>query len=180
MSFVALVMSMRVFLVGYMGSGKSTIGKKLSKRLGLKFIDLDQLISQDENQSITQLIENKGEEYFRIKEKQILIKASKMPQVLIATGGGTPCFFDNMELIKSNGVSVYLKLDEKTIVKRISQNLESRPLLKGKDPDELAEFVSEHLDSRVPYYKDADITFNTLSFNAEKLVELENQIKRLV
>tara|TARA_R110002050_G_scaffold109799_1_gene221362 strand:+ start:96804 stop:97346 length:543 start_codon:yes stop_codon:yes gene_type:complete len=179
-SFVALILSMRVFLVGYMGVGKSTIGKKISNRLGLKFIDLDKLISQNENLTIPQLIDNKGEKYFRQTERNCLRKVSEMEDVLVATGGGTPCFFDNMELIKSKGVSVYLKLDEKTIIKRISQNLESRPLLKGKSKSELVDFVSEHLKGRIPYYIKSDLVFETINFDAVKLIELQNQILALI
>jgi shikimate kinase len=177
MSFVALAVVMRVFLLGYMGVGKSTIGKKISSRLGLKFMDLDQVISSKENLKITQIIENKGEEYFRKLERETLKEVSNLDDVLIATGGGTPCFFDNIDWIKQVGTSVYLKLAEKVLIKRLSYNLESRPLLKGKNEIELTDFVNQHLKSREAFYKRADISFDTLNFDAERLEELVENIK---
>jgi shikimate kinase len=178
-SFVALKIDMRIFLVGYMGVGKSTIGKKLASAMGLRFRDLDEVVARNENLSITQIIDNKGEEYFRKVERLALIETTKMEHVLIATGGGVPCFSDNMEQINSSGVSIYLKLDEKSLVKRLSQGGNSRPLLKGKSGAQLVEFVSDHLASRVAYYEKAKLSFDVFNLDAEGLVQLANKIKAL-
>jgi len=168
---------MRVFLIGYMGVGKTTIGKKLSKKLGLEFIDLDKVITDGEYASIPQVMENIGEEYFRTIERQYLEKVAKKDKVLISTGGGAPCFFDNMTVINNSGVSVYLKMDEKSLVQRLKNGMESRPLLKGKSISELEEFVSQHLAQREPFYSKAKICFGALNFNTKKMEELAKQIE---
>ena len=167
---------MRVFLIGYMGVGKTTIGKKLSTRLGLKFIDLDRVMSNGLSLSISQIIDTKGEIYFRDLERETLRKVSEMEDVLVATGGGTPCFFDNIKMINQNGVSVFLKLDEKSLVKRLLRNQDSRPLIKGKSPVELDQFVKSHLSSRLPFYTQSAITYNALNSNSESLDDLASQI----
>ena len=167
---------MRVFLVGYMGVGKTTIGKKVSSRLGLKFVDLDRVISSEVSMSIPQIVDSKGEEYFRLLERKALEKVSKMQNVLVATGGGAPCFFDNIKLINQSGVSVFLKLDEKSLVKRLNFNQNTRPLLKGKSPSELADFVKSHYASRLPFYSQCDLDYNTLSMDQKSLDDLASKI----
>ena len=168
---------MRVFLIGYMGVGKTTIGKKLAKRLGLKFIDLDDYITSNEYASIDQVMENIGEDYFRNIERHYLLEVIQMEDVLISTGGGTPCFFDHMTLINENGVSVYLKMDEKSLAKRLINGMNSRPLLKGKNPDDLEGFIKDHLNGRKPFYEQAQITFEALNLNSDRLEELAKLIE---
>lgn len=170
---------MRVFLIGYMGVGKTTIGKKLAKSLSLIFIDLDQFISSKKGMPIAEIIHQNGEEYFRLLEKKYLLELCEKNDVLISTGGGTPCFFDNMEVINKKGRSVFLEMDEKSLAKRLINGLDSRPLLKGKNLDELEAFISEHLKSRMPYYEKSNITFSALNFNSNRVKELAQLIKEI-
>ena len=171
-SLVSFEFKMRVFLVGYMGVGKTTYGKKLASRYGLNFIDLDGYISSRENVKVADIIKTQGEEVFRLLEKKYLKEVVKLDDVLVSTGGGTVCFFDNMTLINESGVSVYLKLDEKSLAKRLFNGMESRPILKGKTVEELAEFISEHISSRTPYYNRAHIEFDVLNFTSQRMDEL--------
>ena len=166
-----------VFLVGYMGVGKTTIGKKLARELQMEFIDLDKFISRNEHRSISLIIESDGESCFRQLEKKYLDQIINKPNVLISTGGGTPCFFDNMRRINANGTSVYLKMDEKSIVNRLVEGTDSRPLLKGKNRIELQEFVHQHLASRKEFYEMAQIEEDVLNFNSNRIKELVEKIK---
>jgi shikimate kinase len=167
---------MRIFLVGYMGVGKSTYGKKLASRYGLKFIDLDGYISSKESVKVADIIKSKGEDDFRILEKKYLLEVIKLENVLVSTGGGTVCFFDNMTLINQSGVSVYLKLDEKSLAKRLFGGMAARPILKGKTLVELTEFISKHLLTRTPYYNRAHIEFDVLNFTSHRMDELMENI----
>lgn len=167
-----------IFLVGYMGVGKTTIGKKLANRLMLEFVDLDGFISKKEGVNITDLINQNGESYFRNLEKKYLRELVTQDNLLISTGGGTPCFFDNMEVICRNGTSIYLRMDEKSVVNRLINHTESRPLIAGKNREELALFVSEHLKDRIPFYQKADLEFDVLNVNATRLDEWVNQINQ--
>ncbi len=167
-----------VFLVGYMGVGKTTIGKKLAKKLVMEFIDLDGFIGLNEGVTVQRLIEEKGEPDFREIERKYLKELSKKDNLLISTGGGTPCFFDNMETINRNGTSIYLKMDEKSLVNRLVNHTESRPLIAGKNKEELAEFVNQHLKKRTPFYEQAKLSFNVLSLNATRLNLLASQINQ--
>ena len=168
-----------VFLIGYMGVGKTTIGKKLSNRLGLEFIDLDAFIEQGKGQTISEIILTHGEKYFRTLEHEKLREISKKDNLLISTGGGTPCFQNNMDVILESGVSIYLKMDEKSLVNRLEKNTESRPLIAGKNRSELELFVTDHLEERKPYYERADLQFEMLNVNAVRLNDLVEKIKKV-
>lgn len=167
-----------VFLIGFMGSGKTTLGKKLAVKLGLQFVDLDEEVvrcckSETANQksqiSVSTLVEEKGIDYFRTAESETL-KGLDITGKLISTGGGTPCFFDNMEWMKSKGTVVYIELDEKTIFNRLQQtNLDERPLLKGLDEEGLKFFIHQTLMERLPFYRQAHISFNPLKQSTEEL-----------
>ncbi|MFI3330334.1 MAG: shikimate kinase [Rikenellaceae bacterium] len=149
---------MVVFLIGYMGCGKSTIGKKLSSLLGWKFVDMDHAIEQEQGMSIAQIFEQKGELAFREMEREWLKKQAVGENEIVATGGGVPCFNGNMELINSLGLSVYLKLEATKFTTRISlRGREKRPLLRGMNDEQLTNFVTEKLKEREPYYEKAKI-----------------------
>ena len=148
---------MEIVLMGYMGSGKSTIGKKLSNDFKLTFIDLDRYIEQREQLSIKDIFENKGEIYFRIKEAAYLkeVLATKSNYVL-SLGGGTPCYGVNMDLIKqSSALSCYLKATIPTLVARLKSAKEQRPLLAGLNNEQFIEYVGKHLFERAVFYEQA-------------------------
>ncbi len=170
---------MRIFLVGYMGVGKTTYGKKLATRYGLEFIDLDGYISSKENVKVAYIIKSEGERYFRKLEQKYLKELVKEEDVLVSTGGGTPCFFENMTLINQHGVSIYLKLDEKSLAKRLINGVESRPILKGKTIDELTKFIVQHLKERTPYYIRAHVEFDVLNFTSERMDKLMLEINEV-
>ncbi|HZJ80040.1 MAG TPA: shikimate kinase [Dysgonamonadaceae bacterium] len=157
----------RVFLVGYMGVGKTTIGKLLSKELGVQFIDLDKYIESRYRKTVPDIFAEKGEEKFRMIEREMLREVATFQDVLISTGGGTPCFFDNMDLMNQHGVTVYIKASAKQLVSRLLASKGVRPIIQGKSPEELKDFVTTHLAEREEYYSKAKLTYQT-----EQLVTL--------
>lgn len=162
---------MRVYLIGFMGSGKSTAGRKLARKLQLDFYDLDDLIEQERGMSISDYFEKYGEENFRLLERKILRQTFEKNKVLISTGGGTPCFFDNIEAINRNGVSVYLDADIPLIVSRLKNEKAKRPLIKNKREDELHDALSELLNKREKFYRQAQIIVPAKDLNINKLAE---------
>jgi Shikimate kinase len=164
-----------IFLIGYMGSGKTTLGKKLANRLELPFVDTDEEIVKQIGMSITEYFGQHGEDAFRALEREQLRKFADSAAV-ISTGGGAPCFFDNMEWIKTNGYAVYLQMSAKALFDRLSQSkLHKRPILIGKSPDELRVFIEEKLTEREPYYTQAHLTIDQLNTSLETLADLINQ-----
>ncbi|HTN69324.1 MAG TPA: shikimate kinase [Dysgonamonadaceae bacterium] len=149
----------RVFLIGYMGVGKTTIGKRLSVELGIEFIDLDIYIENRYRKSIEQLFNKKGEDGFRKIEREMLREVASFQNVLIATGGGTPCFFDNMDVMNKQGTTVYIKASIEQLVARLLASKNIRPLIENKSPAELKDFVTQHLALREGYYSKAQIIY---------------------
>lgn len=145
---------MIVILIGYMGSGKSAIGKKISKKMNMDIVDLDDYIEEGENLTIPEIFDEKGEVYFRKKEREYLKKLLESKQDrIISLGGGTPCYGDNMELIlKASPYVFYLKASIDTLLKRLVEGKEHRPLIKNINDDELPEFIGKHLFERNFYY----------------------------
>ncbi|WP_102407594.1 shikimate kinase [Parabacteroides bouchesdurhonensis] len=150
----------RIFLIGYMGAGKTTIGKVLSKRLGLSFIDLDCYIEGRYHKTVGQLFAEKGEESFRDIERRMLHEVALFEDVLVSTGGGAPCFFDNMEFMNGCGTTVYLQASVEELVKRLELCKHTRPVLKGRSGDELKAFVADSLEKRNPCYEKASVIFD--------------------
>lgn len=151
---------MIVVLLGYMGSGKSTVGRDLSKVLNYDFIDLDDYICEIESLSATEIFNTKGEIYFRKKESQYLEDLLNLKDNLVLSlGGGTPCYGKNLELILKNKLttSIYLKASIKEITKRLSLQKLQRPLINHLNSyNEFSEFIGKHLFERAPYYEKAD------------------------
>ncbi|MCW1734791.1 shikimate kinase [Anaerorudis cellulosivorans] len=147
----------RIFLIGYMGAGKTTIGKKLSKALALDFIDLDKYIQHTYQKSIYQLFEEKGEEGFRKIEQKALHEVADFENVVISCGGGTPCYFDNMEVMKKAGTTVYIQVDPEELANRLLASKTIRPLIAGKSREELIPFIDNQLRERERYYNKADL-----------------------
>ncbi|MCB0397731.1 MAG: shikimate kinase [Flavobacteriales bacterium] len=158
-----------IFLIGYMGSGKTTFGKKLARVIGYRFLDMDQYIEKKVGRSIPELFEADGEGVFRTLETEALGEVVKESGQVIATGGGMPCFNDNVKLMNANGQTVYLELTPEALVSRLRQAKEVRPLVHGKDESELRAFISQHLASREKYYKQATLIYPGLNPDAEAL-----------
>lgn len=148
---------MRIYLIGYMGSGKSTVGRGLAKRLGLSFIDMDNYIEERNHKTIPAIFAEDGEDTFRTLEQKALMELSTFEQVVIATGGGAPCFFTNMDVIQQTGRSVYLKGSPRIIAERLRQSKIERPLIKGKSEEALLAFIDETLRKREHWYLQADV-----------------------
>jgi len=145
---------MKVVLVGYMGSGKSSVGKLLASKLRISFYDLDAVIEDNEQLSISNLFEKKGELYFRKSENKILQQILyKDESFVLSLGGGTPCYYNNHELLQQDGVvSFYLKATSAKLVERLQVEKEARPLVASLNKDELLDFVNKHLFDRSYYY----------------------------
>ena len=145
----------RVILIGYMGSGKTTVGKALSKETGMMFYDLDWYIESRMRKSVSQIFAEKGEEGFRKIEYNMLHEVAEFEDVIISCGGGTPCFFDNIDYLNQQGEVVYLKASPETLYKHLLMAKIERPLLKDKSADELIAYITEHLKQREPFYEKA-------------------------
>jgi shikimate kinase len=143
-----------------MGAGKTTVGKKLAKLAELSFIDLDKHIEARYCRSVSRIFEELGEEEFRRIEQRILQEVAAFENVVISTGGGAPCFFDNMAFMKKNGLTVYLKTTADELAKRLEACRQTRPVLQGKTGEDLKKFIAESLNTRERFYNRADIIFN--------------------
>lgn len=149
-----------VFLIGYMGAGKTTLGRLLAGTLHLSFIDLDLFLERRFHKTVRELFAERGEDGFRELERRMLLEVGEFNDVVIATGGGTPCFFDNMSYMKERGVCVYLKTSVSVLFSRLRKAAAARPLLQGKDDDELKRFIVENLERRSSFYEQASLVFN--------------------
>lgn len=162
-------MSKRIYLIGFMGSGKSTFGKKLAKELALPFIDLDKEVEQKAKCSISDIFKYLGEDTFRKMEYDALHELSNREEFVMATGGGTPCYFNNIEYINKKGISIYIELDLLSIFNRLSNAKNIRPTIKDKNEEELMQFIKDKLREREPIYKQAAMTINGLSVNLKEV-----------
>lgn len=171
----------RIFLIGYMGAGKTTVGKALSKALGLTFYDLDWYIEGRRHRTIAQLFEQEGEEGFRKIEQNMLHEAAEFEDILLSCGGGTPCFFDNIDYMNRQGNVVYLKASPEVLCKHLRMGRTERPLLKGKNDVELRQFIEEQLRLREPYYNKARFTIDvSLMDTYEKINITVEKIKAIL
>lgn len=138
-----------------MGCGKTTTGKRIAKKYGLDFIDLDHYIENRYFKTIPQLFEEKGEDGFRQIEHNMLIEVSEFENAVISTGGGAACFFDNMDIMNKSGETIYLKANPENLFKYLKTATQNRPLLQGKNDEELLQFIKEGLEKREPFYMKA-------------------------
>lgn len=169
---------MRIFLLGYMGSGKSTLGKKLAQKLQLDFIDLDKSIEEEIKISIAEYFSIYGESEFRKIEHQTLLNSLISDNYVMACGGGTPVYFDNLPLMNKYGITIYLEMTENAIFSRLQSGIDSRPLLKNKSEEELKEYIHNHLSERQIYYKQADLIVNGLSVKPDQLIQAINNLTK--
>lgn len=163
---------MKIYLVGYMGAGKSTLGKKLAEAMELDFIDLDEAFESKFHVSISSFFEKYGEEAFRKLEQQLLHETGNLTHCVISTGGGTPCYGDNMNWMCSSGVTLYLEVPEEELAKRLKASHKKRPLLAAND-DDFEDALGDHLRKRALYYSDAQIIIRGDNPDME---ELKNEI----
>ncbi len=161
----------RIILIGYMGAGKTTLGKRLSKELGLPFFDLDWYIENRFCKTVSELFAQRGEEGFRKIEQSMLHEVAEFEDVIISAGGGTPCFFDNMEYMNRQADTVYLKASAEVLAHHLKMGKQKRPLLAGKSDEELAEFINESLRQREPYYTQAKYTFDVTLLNSSARID---------
>mgnify|MGYP002509184415 CR=1 FL=1 len=160
----------RIILIGYMGAGKTTLGKALAQVTDLQFIDLDWYIEMRYHRSVAQLFAERGEDGFRELERNMLHEAAEFEDIVLSCGGGTPCFFDNMEYIRSVSESVYLKATPEVLAQHLQMGRVERPLIKGKSPEELLEYIRTSLSQREHFYMQAKhIVDVTLLDNYDKL-----------
>ena len=146
----------RIILIGYMGAGKTTIGKILAKDLGIPFYDLDWYIETRMRKKVKQLFDERGEEGFRVIEKNMLHEVAEFEDVVLACGGGTPCFFDNMEYLVGQGDVVYLRGTPEVLFRHLKMGKGVRPLLLGKNDEELLQYIKENVKKREEYYMKAN------------------------
>ncbi|MFN0037675.1 MAG: shikimate kinase [Saprospiraceae bacterium] len=146
-----------LFLVGFMGCGKTHWGRLLAEKTGLPFLDLDRLLEEKEGKTIAEIFAEIGEAAFRALEHDTLRTLEHFPPTVIATGGGTPCFFDNMGWMNSTGTTVYLKTPPDVLAERLRNEKETRPLLAGLDDLGLQRFIEQKLAEREPYYLQAEV-----------------------
>ncbi len=168
---------MKFFLVGFMGSGKTNIGKRLATLLGYSFIDLDQLLEERLNTTVSEYFEREGEAAFRTKENELLNEiANSSEAVILSTGGGAPCFFDAMETMNSHGCTIYIQVTPEGLYNRLKHASKSRPLLKGRAEKDLQSYIQQLLQKREQFYKQAQLTIDGESTNADRLA---NQLSQL-
>jgi len=163
---------MRIYLIGYMGSGKSTLGKKLARHAGLQFIDMDRYIEKRNCKTIPQIFAEEGESEFRKKERKALEELSAFSDVVIATGGGAPCFFDNIDLMNRTGKTIYLDIDPKILANRLLKSKTERPLIKGKSKEELVAFIDETLQKRNEFYTQAHFQITRPEMSLDEVMEM--------
>jgi shikimate kinase len=171
---------MRIVLLGYMASGKSTIGKILAKRLDLPFIDLDHYIENKFQKSISDIFKQEGEIFFRLQEHEAIKEIfSENNSFVLSLGGGTPCYANNMDYINSqkHGISIYIKASIQTIFQRLVTETSQRPLVASLPKDELEEFIAKHLFERSFFYEQAKLKVHTDTFTIEETV---NHIESLL
>ena len=166
---------MKIYLIGYMYSGKTTVGHALARSMGYQFYDLDQAFEAKYHTSIPLFFQRYGEEAFRRLEQQMLHTTADLDNVVISTGGGTPCFFDNIQWINSHGVSVYLDVTLETILCRAAKSRKTRPILADKNPEEREAYVRQQLQQRLPYYQQAQINFPADNPDMNMLKNLLNE-----
>lgn len=165
-------MAMRpIYLIGYMGSGKSTLGRALAARCDIRFVDMDDYIEAHAGKSIREIFASEGEAAFREMERNTLNELAAMPNAVIACGGGTPCFGDNMEVMNRNGVTVHLSTSHGRLLERLKEGRAKRPLIAGLNDEELDRFIAEQLAKRMPHYSKATFKFDSTRLENEEQIE---------
>lgn len=170
-----------IIIIGYMGAGKTTVGKALAKELGIMFYDLDWYIETRMHKTVKQIFDKSGEDVFRQIEHNMLHEVAEFENIVLSCGGGTPCFFDNMDYMNQLGETVYLKASPETLYAHLKMGKGVRPLLLNKTPEEIQVFIREQLQKREPFYEKAKHIFDVnVMDNFDKINETVAQIRQLL
>lgn len=167
----------RIFLTGYMGAGKTTLGKAFARELNIPFIDLDWYIEERFHKTVGELFAERGETGFRELERNVLHEVAEFENVIISTGGGAPCFFDNMEFMNRMGKTVFLNVHPDVLFRRLRVAKQQRPILQGKQDDELKAFIVQALEKRAPFYRQAQYVFNADELEDRR--QIDTSVQRL-
>lgn len=163
---------MRIFLIGFMGCGKTHWGKILGEKLKMPFFDLDALIEEREGKNITDIFAEMGEEYFRMLEKDVLYMVTENhPTFVMACGGGAPCFFNNIDYMKSRGTTIWINCSTECLYSRLVEEKEKRPLIRNIPDDELRTYIIKKYSDRKIFYQQADVIFVEDDVTLEALIE---------
>lgn len=171
---------MKLFLVGFMGSGKTFLGQVLAERLGFGFLDLDARIEEAEGMSVAAIFEQHGEAGFREREAQCLRSLEAQQKTVVATGGGAPCFFENMDWMNQHGVTIYLHAQPAVLAARLLLEREKRPLVSSVDPAGLQAFIEKKLIERSPFYEKACLQFDVPETGLEGMDALVKYLQRVL
>jgi shikimate kinase len=171
----------RIFLTGYMGAGKTMLGRVLAKKMNLSYIDTDHFIENRYRKKISEIFADKGESRFREMEHHVISELSDFEDAVISTGGGLPCFNNNMELMNEKGTTVYLEVSAEELAARLETSKTMRPVLQGLTGEELRKFISENLEKRRPYYEQAKIRFDAGKMDNRKDIDaLAEALKQII
>ena len=162
---------MTLFLIGFMGCGKSSLGRKLAARLGCDFFDTDKAIESDTGVTIGEIFAYEGEEGFRLRERDMLCSLPDGGRVVVATGGGLPCYADNLQVMQSKGRSVYLRLSPEKLVSRLGRGRARRPKIAGMSDEKLLKYICDLLPQREKYYMAADVVIECDNLSDVEIVE---------
>ena len=173
--YTHLHLCMRIFIIGFMGTGKSHWSMQWAKVNNMQFFDLDALIEEEEEASVVDIFEKEGEDYFRIKEAAKLRYLLKNDNCIISCGGGAPCFTENMQCMNDNGITVYLAASPTYILQNVLLEKEKRPIIKNINEAELLFFIEQKLKERAPFYNQANLTLNAETLNADSLAPVMSQ-----
>ena len=166
---------MKIFLIGFMGSGKTHWGRVWAKENQLDFYDLDELIEKEEGRSVAAIFEENGENYFRDKETTVLKSLAKKENFLLACGGGAPCFNNNMQWMNDNGTTVYLSASPQYLFEKVIVEKDKRPLIKNLNEEELLSFIQQKLKEREPVYRQAKIILQVSDLDNRSLLTLNSK-----
>jgi shikimate kinase len=163
---------MKVFLIGFMGCGKTHWGKQLSRKLGIPFFDLDEQVVSNEGRSINEIFEKEGEEYFRLKEKEVLyILTESHEDFVMACGGGAPCFYNNIDYMNRSGITVWINSSVDSLFDRLIKEKDGRPLIRDLSDEQLRAYIAKKYADRRIYYQQALVIIDNDEVSLDKLTE---------
>ncbi|MFP4289600.1 MAG: shikimate kinase [Bacteroidales bacterium] len=163
---------MIIFLIGFMGSGKSTLGKRLAHKIDYPFLDMDEAVEKQADMTIADMFKKKGEDYFRRKENEFLQQLDTQQNLIVATGGGSPCFYNNIEIMNTKGITVYLKMTPSGLAYRLKQSRGDRPLLADIGDGDLEDYIDNKLKIREPFYVQSSCIIKGENVKPDHVIDL--------